>query len=492
MASSRGLSVATCYSYLRASSAKQEDSVSQQRKFVSPAITRKGWTLKATFEDDGVSAWKGKQREGFDLLLKACVDEPVDYVVVFLINRWSRQFLSGLQHIIHLATQGTKIYDAGKDKIYDVSNIGDLITLAVELSEANAYSANLSLAVQRGLDEYRERGGWHGQAPFGFISERNKDGVVVLKRHPEQAPIVEEMFALYKDGWRLTEIAQHLNRNGHRTKQGRPFRETYLFHFMKNPVFTGHQNNKGELRKVQVELYMDAELVRTVQNNLTDKRTGTRRTTTKRPLTKKLSCGVCGGPCHTLSGGRAKPLYRCSAVYTGSCDNRSTIRIQDIEEAVYERYEALVLDVGFEEVIANIVEEDMLRQKQMLKSVQPILDKLDEISQHIESLIDLQIKSKNTDAIAKRIDKLAVEREKWQVKLEDHGEEVQPISVEEATDRFWRDMADIRFDSGLDRVVDYIVIVGQDKVKLKLLGDKEIEIKLPRVDHSTRSTKDIE
>lgn len=73
---------------------------------------------------------------------------------------------------------------------------------------------------------YTQLGYWMRQPPYGFMSETietNHGKRVVLKRHPEEAPFVERLFEMRKQGiYSSQEIADELNRLGFKT------RETYV------------------------------------------------------------------------------------------------------------------------------------------------------------------------------------------------------------------------------------------------------------------------
>ena len=82
--------------YLRASSSKQDKSVSQQRKECEKFAKANDITIVDEFVDDGISAFKGKNRKGFNDLLHACKDGGAEYVLLWSIDRFSRQYKEGM------------------------------------------------------------------------------------------------------------------------------------------------------------------------------------------------------------------------------------------------------------------------------------------------------------------------------------------------------------------------------------------------------------
>jgi site-specific DNA recombinase len=100
---------------------------------------------------------------------------------------------------------------------------------------ASQYSASLSADVQRGKRAAFEQGKWAGarHVPDGYIA----DGGLVVDE--PRAVVIRRMEAIAFEGHRLNEVARRLNAEGHRTKEGNPWRGTRVRDTLSNPVYAG-------------------------------------------------------------------------------------------------------------------------------------------------------------------------------------------------------------------------------------------------------------
>src|SRR5215467_12917478 len=81
--------------YLRVSTGEQ--TIETQRMGLVAACERRGWRIVDTFEDNGVSGAKGRdKRPGFDRLLKAATTRKIDVVAAWSVDRLGRC----LQHLV--------------------------------------------------------------------------------------------------------------------------------------------------------------------------------------------------------------------------------------------------------------------------------------------------------------------------------------------------------------------------------------------------------
>ena len=81
--------------YLRVST--DEQTVENQRQALTEAMERRGWRIVDTFEDNGVSGSRGRdKRPGYDRLLKAATTRKIDIVAAWSVDRLGRS----LQHLV--------------------------------------------------------------------------------------------------------------------------------------------------------------------------------------------------------------------------------------------------------------------------------------------------------------------------------------------------------------------------------------------------------
>jgi DNA invertase Pin-like site-specific DNA recombinase len=95
--------------YLRVST--DEQTVENQRQALTAACEARGWRIVATFEDDGISGAKGRdKRPGFDKLLKAVTTRKIDVVAAWSVDRLGRSLQDLVGFLGELDAVGCDLY----------------------------------------------------------------------------------------------------------------------------------------------------------------------------------------------------------------------------------------------------------------------------------------------------------------------------------------------------------------------------------------------
>src|SRR2546423_46800 len=95
--------------YYRVSTASQ--TLLNQRQALAGAMERLGWSVVATFEDDGLSGALGRcKRLGFDGLMKAVARREIDVVGAFDASRLSRSLKDLVDFLEELNARGVGLY----------------------------------------------------------------------------------------------------------------------------------------------------------------------------------------------------------------------------------------------------------------------------------------------------------------------------------------------------------------------------------------------
>lgn len=213
------------YSYLRFSSKAQELGHSKERQ-LSKAIAYckdKKLTLETTtFEDLGVSAWKGANVSGGRLgdFLRA-VDEgliPSDStLLVEHLDRVTRaEPLLAQELFIGIVRRGLTLITLNDEQVYSQATIkGDwtkLLTAVIKLAQANEENEKKSERVKAVLLHQRTNDILSARRcpSWMTVSEDRKSFVLI----PEKVALVRRMFSLAHDGYGIYQTAQLLNREG--------------------------------------------------------------------------------------------------------------------------------------------------------------------------------------------------------------------------------------------------------------------------------------
>jgi DNA invertase Pin-like site-specific DNA recombinase len=95
--------------YLRVST--DDQTVENQHQALTEAIERRGWRIVETFEDNGVSGAKGRnKRPGFDRLLKAATRRKIDIVAAWSVDRLGRSLQDLVGFLAELDAAGCDLY----------------------------------------------------------------------------------------------------------------------------------------------------------------------------------------------------------------------------------------------------------------------------------------------------------------------------------------------------------------------------------------------
>lgn len=95
--------------YLRVST--DEQTVENQGQALTEAIERRGWRIVDTFEDNGVSGAKGREkRPGYDRLVKAATNRKIDVVAAWSVDRLGRSLQDLVGFLAELNAVGCDLY----------------------------------------------------------------------------------------------------------------------------------------------------------------------------------------------------------------------------------------------------------------------------------------------------------------------------------------------------------------------------------------------
>jgi DNA invertase Pin-like site-specific DNA recombinase len=95
--------------YLRVST--KDQTVENQRLELERVAHAKGWTIAATYEDEGISGAKGRdKRPGYDRLLKDAVRSKFNVVMAWDVSRLGRSLTGLVQALDDLHANGVDLY----------------------------------------------------------------------------------------------------------------------------------------------------------------------------------------------------------------------------------------------------------------------------------------------------------------------------------------------------------------------------------------------
>lgn len=218
------LSAVTAVGYVRVSTEAQagerQTSLADQRAAIRELAAKLGVTVGHVFEDAGVSGATMEYRPGMRALVASCDASrrggAPAYVFVLNDSRWGRfdQSEDSTYWRVHLEKRGWLVRFAEHDDVQD-DTVRPVLRAIVQ-SQATLYRKTLSANVLRGTRGQAEQGYWQAKAPFGYLRQvvypvararvlennvpKAGDEKTLLTPHPDEAPIVQTIFARYVAG----------------------------------------------------------------------------------------------------------------------------------------------------------------------------------------------------------------------------------------------------------------------------------------------------
>jgi len=339
-----GESMGKVYSYLRFSSKGQADGDSRRRqlKAAHDYCQKRGLKLETTtFEDLGVSAWKGRNfTEGaLGAFLRAVDDGLIEQDSTLLVEHLDRvtreKPLKAQELFIGIVNRGLTLVTLNDGAEYSEASLnGDvskLLIAVIRLSSANDENEKKSKRIRERFDENRRNGivsacpKWLKKAP-----DRKS-----YEHIPERVNAVQRMFELCVSGYGIYQIAKTLTAEGHksfaltRPKDGsaripREWRGVQIARILHDQAVLGHQNARtaGVVREgyygkpiVEPHTFHAAQAAMERRNKIGRGRKGDKQLFNL--LAGLLRC-ECGTPIRYFHQNR--PVVRCEAALHHSCD----------------------------------------------------------------------------------------------------------------------------------------------------------------------------
>lgn len=331
--------------YLRVSydASGRERSPQEQHADNARASEAHGWKLQErTYKDIGsASRHARKVRADFDRLMTD-LDAgrfDADILILWESSRGSREMGEWVALLNVCRARKIGIFITADNRLYDPCNRRDRKTLLEDGIDAEDESEKISGRATRARSADAVAGRPNGPTPFGFRRVYNAatGKLEAQEPHPDEAPIVVELFDKLAAGHALKAVAREFAARGIRRRgrldketgqplERKPFSAQHLRVLAMSHVYVGEREHvpgrvDRRIPKGEAPVYADAmwpalvarEKFFAVQRTLRDPaRVTTRPGRGIHPLSMIAVCDVCDGPLaalHGKSGG--EPVYRC-------------------------------------------------------------------------------------------------------------------------------------------------------------------------------------
>lgn len=465
--------------YCRVSTIEQAEegySIDEQQLKLRQHCESKDDVVVELYEDRGISGKNISGRPGLKKLLDDASKNKFDLVLVWKLNRISRNLYDILK-IVDLLDKNNIAFRSLSESFETETPQGRLqlnIIGAIGEFERKTISENVKL----GMSARAREGKWNGGKVLGYDiveipSEGKKRKNTKLVINETEAMTIRRIFELYSKGNGYKAVVNTINKEGHRSKRGNAFATATVKEILTNPVYIGmirynlRQDWNKKRRKginpnpILVEGEHDAiidmetwEKVQVINKQRSKKQQ--RRYSTEALLTGILKCPACGSAMtisrttNTLKDGTKKveEYYACGAWKskgTAVC-NSNTIKINKADEYVLDK----VMELVNEEIVLKKIVDNINKNKS--NKLKPLLKSLDIVNKEIDKLNNKKNKSIELfedgilikDELAKRvsiinedIEKLSYRKQELQQDIDiSEGEPVPFELVKEVFDKF--------------------------------------------------------
>lgn len=396
--------------YLRYSSDRQnEQSIEGQMRVCRKFCETMGYTIVDSYIDRALSAAKDTdKRVEFQRMIRDSDKRLWQGVVVYKLDRFARNRYDSAIYKARLKKNGVRVISA-TENISD--NPEGIILESVLEGMAEFYSKELAQKITRGMYESALKcNSCGGHISLGYKIENKK-----LVVDPKTAPIVQEAFELYADGWSVADICHKFNAAGYRTKRGVPFNKNSFQSIFKNEKYIGVYKYKDVRVEGGVPALVDEETFKRVQARL--KRAAQAPARGKAlvdyMLSGKLFCGHCGSPmtgaASTSHTGRKYFYYGCTNRRAHNGCTKGNVRKDLLEQAVVDdTLELLTPDmIEYLADLAISASEREVRESTLIPSLQA---EIAECDKSIDRLIKLVENGAESSSLTKRLNELETQK----------------------------------------------------------------------------------
>jgi site-specific DNA recombinase len=239
--------------------------------------------------DNGISAWSGKPRPGFEETMERVQSGNVAFLIVDTSSRLTRRGIrDALTIFFGLEDANCRLFTTqGREYTFD---LGGIISLIADAEADERYSANISYTVSSGKHAIASAGYWpNGPAPTGYNAEGERRQKILVPN--AQAPIVIRAFQLYGDeGATNRDVARYLLEELGKADRSFPKR------LLKNVAYIGKVRCGEETFDGKHERLIPDELFDRVQRLLAESSSQEQKKRRPRrwPFAGIARCGECG------------------------------------------------------------------------------------------------------------------------------------------------------------------------------------------------------
>jgi len=222
------------WSYVRCSTSHQDLSTqTQQLVDYSKAFN---FTIDKNINDFGISGSEFN-RSGLKEIKDGIVNKSFSQLIIYSISRLGRSMIETISLLNELTDNDINVISLKEN--LDLSTPSGKMISQIFSVLAEYELNNLRKLVSDNLQSKKQNAIKYTKSVFGF-DFHNREMVI----NEKEQKVIRKMFKMYKGGSGYTEIANHLNKNGHRIKNGNVFSRFYVRNILQNKQKITDKNNQ--------------------------------------------------------------------------------------------------------------------------------------------------------------------------------------------------------------------------------------------------------
>ncbi len=224
-----------CICYLRVSSGRQLDGkgLPDQWEACVAYAQRMGWTIIGLYVDPAISGRK-ESRPAIDKLKRDARSRRFQFALFYRVNRMGRNAPAMFTVAEDVERSGVEVVSATEH--FNRQSAAGKLAFGMFTIFAQFGSDQLGEVMKHTLASKARRGEWIGPVPLGYTKNTETQSL----DENAMSPVLQRIFRLYATGNEsYTSIADHLNSEGHRTQEGRPFGRESVRTILRNRAYLG-------------------------------------------------------------------------------------------------------------------------------------------------------------------------------------------------------------------------------------------------------------
>ena len=378
----------TAVIYARYSSDNQtEQSIEGQLRVCNEYAKAHDIVIVRTYIDRAMTG-TNDNRPDFQRMLKDSDRREWDYVLVYKLDRFSRNKYETAIHKKKLKDNGVKVVSA----MENIPDTPEGIILESLLEGMNQYySAELSQKVRRGMKETRMKGNFTGgYSIYGF---KVVDHKVVIDE--EKAEVVRYIFNQYVQGVFVKDIIAALTAKGIYNR-GKKFATNTVYHILRNEKYTGVYHYNGEEFTNIYPQIVPKETFEIVCKRIEANKYGRKSKDVVYLLRGKIKCGYCGMPISAETGtaksGEVVRYYKCLGRKQQSGCHKAQVRKDILEKYVMDNLIEQLSDPATQNyIVSNILaaQERRIKENTVLSTLNREFEQTDNAISNIMQAIEM-------------------------------------------------------------------------------------------------------